>query len=83
MTDEGNKKIASSNEEEASNPQDQHSSQHDSDEDIIETMASLVDYKMYVNTEVHKIKEVSEYLDCLEELEQLPDLPEKFNTGKF
>ena len=83
MTDEGNKKIASSNEKEASNPQDQHSSQHDSDEDIIETMASLVDYKMYVDTEVHKIKEVSEYFDCLEELEQLPDLSEKFNTGKF
>ena len=83
MTDEGNKKIASSNEEEASNPQDQNSGQHDSDEEIIETMASLNDYKVYIDTKVHKIKEVQEYLDCFEELEQLPDLPEKINAGKF
>ena len=83
MNDEGNKKIASSNEEEASNPQEQHFGQHDSDEEIIETMASLDNYKIYLDTNLHKIKEVQEYLDCFEELEQLPDLPEKFNTGKF
>ena len=68
MNDEGNKKIASSNEEEASNPQEQHFGQHDSDEEIIETMASLDNYKIYLDTNLHKIKEVQEYLDCFEEL---------------
>ena len=55
ITDEVNKQTYLSNEKEASNPQEQHTDLPNLDEEIIVTLASLINYEMDIDTKVHEI----------------------------